>query len=191
MAEWRTGTSLARLAAAGFAALVLSVGARAQVTPQQTLGYFETSADVGNPAIGGSTSYDAAAQTYTIAGSGTNMWAARDEFQFAWRKLKGDFIVRTHARFLGTGTDPHRKLGWIVRSSLDADATYADAAVHGDGLASLQFRASKGGPTFQLPSAVRGARRDSARTKGHDVHHVGRALRRAVHADRADRARAG
>ena len=157
MAGWRTRTSVARLAAAVFAAVVLSPGAHAQLTPPQTLGYFETSADVGSPAIAGSSSYDAATQTYTITGSGANMWAARDEFQFAWRKLRGDFIVRTHARFLGAGTDPHRKLGWIVRSSLDADATYADAAVHGDGLASLQFRASTGGPTFQLPSAVRGA----------------------------------
>jgi TolB protein len=157
MAGWRTRTSVARLAAAVFAAVVLSAGAHAQLTPPQTLGSFETSADVGSPAIKGSSSYDAATQTYTITGSGANMWAARDEFQFTWRKLRGDFIVRTHARFLGAGTDPHRKLGWIVRSSLDADATYADAAVHGDGLASLQFRASTGGPTFQLPSAVRGA----------------------------------
>jgi hypothetical protein len=143
------------LAAAAFAAVALSAGAGAQVTSQQDLGYFEKSADVGSPSIPGSASYDAATQTYTLAGSGTNMWAARDEFQFAWRNLRGDFIVRTHARFLGPGTDPHRKLGWIVRSSLDPEATYADAAVHGDGLASLQFRAKQGGPTFQLPSAVK------------------------------------
>ena len=68
------------------------------------------------------------------------MWATRDEFQFVWRKMTGDFIVRTHAAFVGTGVDPHRKIGWIVRKSLDADSAYVDAAVHGDGLTSLQFR---------------------------------------------------
>ena len=50
------------------------------------------------------------------------MWATRDEFQFAWRKMTGDFIVRTHAAFVGAGVDPHRKIGWIVRRSLDADS---------------------------------------------------------------------
>ena len=51
----------------------------------QPLGYFEQNGDVGQPAITGSTAYDPATQTYTIVGSGTNMWASRDEFQFAWR----------------------------------------------------------------------------------------------------------
>ena len=134
---------LTRLALTALTVAAAVVWTRAQAAPQPALGYFEGSGDVGRPAIAGSTSYDADAQTYTVIGSGTNMWAARDEFQFAWRRMKGDFLVRTHARFLGAGTDPHRKLGWIVRSSLDADATYADAAIHGDGLASLQFRATR------------------------------------------------
>lgn len=136
------------------AALALMALVPAHVATDQTLGYFDQSVDIGGPAIAGSTTYDAAAQTYTMVGSGTNMWATKDEFQFAWRKLKGDFIVRTHAKFVGTGVEPHRKLGWIVRSSLDPDATYADAAIHGNGLASLQYRSVKAGTTFQLPSMV-------------------------------------
>ncbi len=142
-ASWTVLTTLA--------VLVLASG---RMSSRQGLGYFEGSGDVGNPAIPGSIAYNAQAQTYTMAGAGTNMWSTRDEFHFAWRKLKGDFIVRTHAKFVGQGVEPHRKVGWIVRSSLDADATYADAAVHGNGLTSLQYRATKGGPTFQLPSAV-------------------------------------
>ena len=83
---------------------------------QSKVGYFEAHEDVGKPAIAGTTVYDPKAQTYTITGAGVNMWAKRDEFQFAWRKLSGDFIVRTHAAFLGKGVDPHRKLGWICAS---------------------------------------------------------------------------
>ena len=123
----------------------------------QSLGYFEAAGDVGAPAIAGATAYDATSQTYTITGAGTNMWAERDEFQFAWRKLSGDFIVRAHVRFIGKGVDPHRKIGWIVRQSLDAGSPYADAAVHGDGLTSLQFRRAAGGVTEQIESAVKGA----------------------------------
>lgn len=124
---------------------------------RQALGYFEQSGDVGQPAIKGSTSYDPTTQTYTIVGSGTNMWANRDEFQFAWRKLTGDFIVRTHAALQGTGVDPHRKMGWIIRKTLDADSPYVDVAVHGDGLTSLQFRKTAGAITEQVQSTVKGA----------------------------------
>ena len=42
------------------------------------------------------------------------MWTTRDEFHFAFNKIKGDFIVRARIEFVGTGVDPHRKLGWIA-----------------------------------------------------------------------------
>ena len=139
------------------ALVVIVVNVPAAPAARQALGYFEQSGDVGQPAIKGSTSYDPGTQTYTIIGSGTNMWANRDEFQFAWRKMTGDFIVRTNAALQGTGTDPHRKIGWIIRKTLDADSPYVDVAVHGDGLTSLQFRKTAGEITEQVQSTVKGA----------------------------------
>jgi TolB protein len=121
----------------------------------QALGYFETAADVGSPAIAGSTTYDSTTQRYTMTGAGTNMWFARDEFQFAYRKLTGDFILRAHVRFIGKGVDPHRKIGWMVRQSLAADSPYADAAIHGDGLTGLQFRRTAGADTEKIDSTVK------------------------------------
>ena len=144
-----TGRVLAGIVAALGAALA------APASAQSAVGYFEGSGDVGAPALAGSTTYDAKAQVYTIVGGGTNMWATRDEFQFAWRKLTGDFIVRTHAALVGAGVDPHRKIGWIVRRSLDADSAYVDAAVHGDGLTSLQFRKAAGEVTQQIESSLK------------------------------------
>ena len=45
-----------------------------------------------------------------------------------------------------------------MRSTLDADSPYADAAVHGDGLTSLQFRRTQGrGARSRSTSAVTGA----------------------------------
>jgi TolB protein len=120
----------------------------------RALGWFQDHADVGKPAIAGSTLYDAEKQTYTITGAGTNMWGNRDEFQFAWRKLTGDFILRAHVAFTDAGVEPHRKLGWIIRSSLEPDSAYADVAAHGDGLTSLQFRRTAGAVTEQVQSPV-------------------------------------
>jgi hypothetical protein len=117
-------------------------------------GQFTDHGDIGAPKIAGSTSYDAARQEYALSAGGVNIWGAKDEFQFASRKIKGDFILRARAGFLGQGTDPHRKLGWMVRSTLDADSPYVDGAVHGDGLTSLQFRRTKGSETKQFPMAI-------------------------------------
>jgi Tol biopolymer transport system component len=114
------------------------------------VGQFADSGDVGAPALAGSASYDASRQEYRLAGSGQNIWAKSDQFQFAWNRMQGDFILRARFEFIGQGVDPHRKLGWMVRASLDADAPYADACVHGDGLTSLQFRRTKGGDTEQI-----------------------------------------
>jgi hypothetical protein len=128
--------------------------ARAQENP---LGQFDGHADIGAPALAGSVSYDAGNQEYTITAAGTNMWFGRDQFHFVWKRLKGDFILRTRAEFVGKGADAHRKLGWMVRPNLDADAPYADTAEHGDGLTSLQFRRTKGATTEQITLPITNA----------------------------------
>jgi len=116
------------------------------------LGQFENHTDIGSPKNAGTATYNGVSQEYSITASGVNMWAERDEFHFVWNKLKGDFILRARVQFLGEGVDPHRKMGWMVRQTLDADSPYADATVHGDGLTSLQFRRSKGAITEQIQS---------------------------------------
>jgi Tol biopolymer transport system component len=124
---------------------------------QRPLGDFAEQSDIGNPIRTGGTTYDSDKQEYTIEGAGTNMWADHDEFHFVWRRLRGDFILTTHAAFVGKGVEPHRKMGWIVRANLDADSPHAVAVVHGDGLTSLQFRRTKGAATKEIKSNVSGA----------------------------------
>jgi TolB protein len=60
--------------------LVAASPALAQVA---RVGEFEGHGDVGSPRLAGSTAYNAVSQEYTLTAAGTNMWAARDEFQFA------------------------------------------------------------------------------------------------------------
>ena len=84
------------------------------------------------------------------------MWERRDEFHFAWKRLKGDFILQARVKLIGKGVEEHRKLGLMVRSSLEADSPYADAAAHGDGLTSLQYRRTRGAETEEVQSPVSG-----------------------------------
>jgi TolB protein len=134
------------------AATVLPVFAQ-----ENSLGDFTGQTDVGSPKLSGAGRYDAATQAYTIAGSGINMWFANDQCHFVWKKLKGDFILRTRVEFIGKGAVEHRKIGWMVRPNLDADAPYVDCAEHGSGLTSIQFRRSKGDNTEEIQLAITNA----------------------------------
>ena len=143
-----------------YTALALAVSSLLVFFGTQTyasVGLFDEHADVGSPKNAGSATYNEASQEYTFTGSGLNMWAERDEFQFAWKKMSGDFILQARVRFIGEGVDPHRKAGWIIRKNLDADSPYADGTVHGDGLTSLQFRRSKGAITEQVEAPITGS----------------------------------
>jgi TolB protein len=126
---------------------VLSASAFAQ---SGNLGIFTNSGDVGSPAIKGSSEFSNG--QYRITGSGANIWAKQDQFQFVWREMTGNFTVIATMRFLGQGNE-HRKAGVMVRQSLDTDATYADVVIHGNGMPGLQWRSKQGEDTntFDLP----------------------------------------
>jgi Tol biopolymer transport system component len=94
---------------------------------------------------------------YQLSGSGANVWAARDAFHYAWRKMKGDFILTARGHLEGKGVDPHRKFGWMIRTALDSGAPHASAVVHGDGLTSLQFRRTAGGQTEEVRAPIQSA----------------------------------
>ena len=116
----------------------------------EPVGIFDHHQDVGAPKLKGSAVYDEEAQTYTLTGAGKNMWYTTDQFHFAWKKIKGDFIIRATVKFIGKGTDPHRKIGIIARDKLTTDSRYVDACVHGDILTSLQYRPKDQDSTYQV-----------------------------------------
>src|SRR3954454_5402251 len=115
-----------------------------------SLGIFSHSGDVGNPAIKGSVQFSNG--QYRISGSGANIWAKQDQFQYVWREITGNFTVTASVRFMGQGAE-HRKAGIMVRQSRDADAPYADVVIHGNGMPGLQWRSKQGEDTntFDLP----------------------------------------
>jgi Tol biopolymer transport system component len=116
------------------------------------IGIFKGFTHVNNPDKRGIVGYDKVSQEYMIEGASGNMWNDIDDFHFLWKKLKGDFILRAQVELIGKGVDPHRKVGWMVRHSLEANSPQINAVVHGDGLTSLQFRKNPGGVTEEVQS---------------------------------------
>jgi Tol biopolymer transport system component len=129
--------------------LFLSFSAAGQNNP---VGDFEHHQDVGGPYLKGNTVYNTQDQTYLLSGAGKNIWAREDQFQFAWKKIKGDFIIKATAKFLGKGVAGHRKIGIMAREKLTKDSRYADGALHGGLplLTSLQYRHNDADTTGQV-----------------------------------------
>ncbi len=137
-------------------ALVLIMASCGQ---QPSLGVFEENGDIGPVKNAGSAEFEGSTGTYTVSGSGTNMWGETDEFHFVWKKMSGDVSLAADIEWEGEGTDPHRKACLVIRQDLDPKSVYADVAVHGDGLTSLQFRETKGGTTHEVQGKVTAPKR--------------------------------
>ncbi|HXJ94724.1 MAG TPA: hypothetical protein VMT20_17910 [Terriglobia bacterium] len=142
---------------------------RAQ-SAQPSIGLFESHGDVGTVLHPGSVDYQSSQGTYTIAGSGENMWLSTDAFQFVWKKVSGDVTLTADIAFLGQGKNPHRKAVLMIRQSLDTDSVYADAALHGVGLTSLQFREEKGAVTHEVQSNINAPKRLRIEKRGDYFH---------------------
>jgi acetyl esterase/lipase len=122
--------------------------------PSSPTGIFENNSDVGTVLHPGSVTFDTTSRTYTVAGSGENMWGTKDAFHYVWKKATGDLALTADVSFLGEGKEPHRKACLVIRQGLGADDAYVDAALHGDGLTSLQFRDAKGAATHEVQANV-------------------------------------
>jgi WD40 repeat protein len=106
----------------------------------QKIGVFDGQNDVGKILHAGNVNYNSSNGEYLVSGSGTNIWFTHDDFHYAWKKMKGDFILQARGKLIGKGVELHRKFGWMVRTSLDSTSAMVAATVHGDGLTSLQYR---------------------------------------------------
>ena len=146
-------TTPAACLAGGIPILALGMLLSACGTPEP-LGMFEGQTNVGDPEHAGVLQYEAGQGVYRITGGGENMWDSTDAFYYAWRQVEGDVTLTTDVALMGEGKNEHRKAGWMVRGSLEPDAAYADAVVHGNGLISLQYRETAGGPTQEVQASV-------------------------------------
>lgn len=138
-----------KVLAAGTVLILLMLPGKS-LPAQDKVGIFDGHSDVGTNVKPGSATYIPQTQDYIISGAGYNIWGDHDEFQFAWKKISGDFILYARAEFLGSWVDYHRKVGWMVRKTLDGNSPHVNAVEHGDGLTSLQFRRTAGAQTEEI-----------------------------------------
>jgi TolB protein len=137
------------------------------IAAEPNLGIFESSTDIGSPSRKGSVTYEDGA--YRISGGGANMWARQDALHFVYKKATGDVTISADIKMESTGGDNHRKAVLMIRQSLDPDAAYADAALHGDGLTSLQSRETKGDLTHEIQTNQSGPTRIKLEKRGNYV----------------------
>ena len=147
-------------------ALLMGSGAAARAAP----GIFDADRDIGDVAFKGSAIFDPGPGTYTIASSGANIWANKDAFHYVWTRRSGDLHIGADFRWIGQGTDSHRKAGLMIRQNLTPGSPYADVMIHGDGMISLQYRTVQDGPTFQIISATWHPRRVRLEREGDSVY---------------------
>jgi TolB protein len=157
----------------------------------QSIGAFEGRGDIGTVLHPGSAVFDSVSKSYTLSGSGENMWLTADAFHFVWKKISGDVSLTADISFIGAGVNPHRKAVLMIRQTLDPDSAYADIALHGSGLTSLQYRESKGAATHEIQANISAPKRlrlekrgeyvsmDLA-AEGEEIHPAGGSLRVAL-----------
>jgi TolB protein len=180
-----------RLAVTSALALgLISTGAAAAQSAGSGLGIFDNQTDVGSVVPRGVASFDSASGVYTIRSAGANLWVNVDAFHFVWKKVSGDVSLTADVKLADAGptASPHRKALLMFRQSLDSDAMYADAAIHGSGETALQYRRNKGDTTQDIafnigaPQRLRLEKRGDTITlflsaHGEPLHQVGASIK--------------
>ena len=131
----------------------LTLGLVSVLLAADSLGPFEDHGDVGETPQKGKAEF--AGGEYRITGGGANVWGTADAFHYVWKKMSGDVALTADVRFIGSGAVAHRKVTLMIRQSLDPGSAYAGAALHGDGLTSLQFRPAAGAATQEVKQAAK------------------------------------
>jgi VCBS repeat-containing protein len=106
--------------------------------------------DIGNVGVAGSASYSN--DTFTVKGSGADIWGTDDSFRYVYRPLSGNNEII--ARVVDVqNTDPWAKAGLMIRETLAPDSPHASIYLTpGNGVA-FQRRTSTGGTSTHTPGS--------------------------------------
>jgi hypothetical protein len=100
----------------------------------------------GNPASVGSFVEDPVG-TYTMTGSGTDIWDHSDQFHYAFKTLSGSGSIVAKVESV-SNTDVWAKAGVMIRETLDAGSKHAMMIVSSSSGVSFQRRIDTGGSSF-------------------------------------------
>jgi glucose/arabinose dehydrogenase len=100
--------------------------------------------DIGNVSVPGSATYTTG--TFTLNGSGADIWDGADGFQFVYQPLNGDGQIVARVASLDN-THPNAKAGLMIRESLTAGSRHAVVNVTPGAGVEFMRRLSPGGIT--------------------------------------------
>ena len=113
------------------------------------------SADIGAVNVAGSASFSGG--TFTVAGSGADIYGTADGFRFVYQTKPGDFELTARVTGL-TNTDPFAKAGVMVREDLSPGSRHAFMALTAEKGPHWENRSAPNGTTdFVIPTVGAGA----------------------------------
>ena len=101
-----------------------------------------TGADIGSVGVSGQSGY--ASGTFTVSGSGDDIWNTQDAFRYVSQSLTGDGEIRARVTSQ-TNTDPWAKAGVMIRDGSAAGAVNALVALTPNNGFTFQSRATASG----------------------------------------------
>lgn len=111
------------------------------VDPSYPTGWAD--ADLGAPALTGAAHYDAASSTWTVSGSGADIWNTSDQFHYVYQAASGDFAITARVTSQ-TNSNTWAKAGVMMRDGTAANAAFAAVFVRPDNQVAFQWRRSAG-----------------------------------------------
>ncbi len=108
--------------------------------------------DIGSPSIAGSASYSGT--TYTVKGSGADIWGTSDQFNYAYTadaSANTTIIARVATQ---TNTNGWAKSGVMIRDTTAAGAIYVGVYITPGEGASMQYRSTTGASAINGPNTT-------------------------------------
>ena len=115
-----TSNDAVRTATATFSSVTTTAGAVGSLPAGWT------AADIGAPAVAGSTQY--ASGTFTVEGAGVDVWDTSDQFRYVYQPFTGDIEITSRVVSL-ENTDEWAKAGVMIRETLAANAVQTSLVV--------------------------------------------------------------
>jgi hypothetical protein len=109
--------------------------------------------DIGGVGIGGDAQYTTNLGTFTVAGSGVDIWGTADSFHFAYQNAGGDCEIIARVATI-TDTDPWAKAGVMIRESVAPGARNTFIALTAQNGVEYQWRGTNGGENFYVQGPI-------------------------------------
>jgi len=112
-------------------------------------GNFTNDLDIGAPSPAGYANYNPANGSYTVAGSGGDIWGTSDQFNYLSHSISGDSSISAQVTSIAN-TNSMAQAGVMYRNDNSAGSMFAEMAVTPSGGLTFRYRSSTGGSVSQV-----------------------------------------